>query len=57
MRKTLPMSIVVAMIAIPMLAAREKNPVRAVKKALLYAFGFAIFYLLAIRFIYPRLPS
>ena len=57
MRKTLLMSIVVAMIAIPMLAAREKNPVRAVKKALLYAFGFAIFYLLAIRFIYPRLPS
>ena len=56
MRKTLLISIVIAMIAIPVLAAREQSPVRAIKKALLYTLGFAIFYLLAIRFIYPRLP-
>ena len=56
MKNSLLVSIILAMIVIPIVAARDPNPVRAIKKALLYSLAFAFVYLLAIRFVYPRLP-
>jgi hypothetical protein len=53
--KLLLLSIVVAMVAIPMLAARDKSGHRALQKTVLLMVAFNLFYLFAVRFIYPRL--
>lgn len=55
MRSLLAQSILFALIAIPILAARERSAVRGLKKALFIYVCFAIVYTLALRFIYPRL--
>ena len=43
------------MIGLPVLAARDSNPRRGLKKAVLLSIVFNLFYLLAIRFVYPWL--
>jgi hypothetical protein len=53
--KLLLLSVVVAMIAVPILSARDANPRRSVKRLLLLITAFNLFYLFALRFIYPHL--
>lgn len=55
MAKFLLMSVIFGTIAMPVFAAREANPMRGLKKAVLLTFVFNLFYLFAVRFIYPRL--
>lgn len=57
MRSILVQSILLALVAIPILAARDRSVVRGLKKALLLWVCFAILYTLALRFIYPHLAS
>jgi hypothetical protein len=53
--KLLLVSVVVSMIALPILAARNTNATRALKKAVLMVVAFNVLYLLAVRFLYPLL--
>lgn len=53
--KLLLVSVIIAMIAVPILAARDESPMRGLRKTLLLIFVFNILYLLAVRFIYPYL--
>jgi len=48
-------SILLALVAIPIFAARDRSVVRGLKKALLLWVCFALLYTLALRFIYPHL--
>jgi hypothetical protein len=48
-------SVVIAMIALPILTARDTNPRRGLNRTLLLVVAFNVLYLLAVRFIYPRL--
>ena len=51
MSKGILLSAVIAMIAVPVWAARGKNPRAALKKALLFSIAFNVFYMLALRFV------
>ncbi len=55
MRDFLLRSVLVAIIVIPFVAAREPHPVPAFKKALALFVGFNILYMLGLRFLYPYL--
>ena len=55
MAKLLLVSILFALIALPALAARDPNPRRSLKKALLSFVAFNFLYLLAVRYLYARL--
>lgn len=56
MRSVLIQSILVALVAIPILSARDRSVTRGLKAALLLYACFAVLYTLALRFIYPHLP-
>jgi hypothetical protein len=51
MSKGIILSAVIAIIALPIIASREKNPKVGLKKALWYTIIFNIAYLLALRFV------
>ncbi len=51
MSKAILLSAVLAIIALPVIAAKEKNPRKGLKKAILYMAIFNLFYMLALRFI------
>lgn len=55
MSKLLLLSFVVALVALPILAARDPHPRRALKKTIAWTVAFNAFYLFALRFILPRL--
>lgn len=55
MAKTLLLSIVIGTIAIPVLTARDANPRRAFRKAVILIAIFNIIYILAVRYLYPHL--
>lgn len=55
MRDLLLRSVMLAMLIIPFVAAREPQPMRALKKAFAWFVGFNLLYMLALRFIYPHL--
>jgi hypothetical protein len=55
MAKALLLSVVIAMIAIPVFAARDHSPRRGLKKTLFLIAVFNLFYLFAVRYIYPHL--
>jgi hypothetical protein len=55
MQKLLLDSILFATVAIPLVCAREKNPGRGLRKAILYIAGFDLAYLVGVLFVYPRL--
>jgi hypothetical protein len=55
MRTALLQSMMLALLVIPLAAARDPRPVRGLKKAVVWFVGFNLFYLLALRFIYPHL--
>ena len=55
MGKLLLLSIVIATVAIPARAAREKNARKGLRKALLQMAVFNVFYLLGLLYLYGRL--
>ena len=57
MAKLLLLSVVIMMVAIPVLTARDRSAKRGLQKAIILMIVFNIFYVLAVRFIYPHLVS
>ena len=55
MAKLLLLSVVIMMIAIPVLTSRDLSGRRGLKRALVLIFFYNLFYLFAVRFIYPHL--
>lgn len=55
MKDTLLRSVMIAVLIIPFVAAREPHPMRALKKAVALFFGFNVLYMLALRFVYSHL--
>ena len=55
MQKALLMSVIVAMLAIPVIAARDVSPRRGLQWALICTLVFNMIYLFCIRYIYFRL--
>lgn len=55
MRNLVLRSILLALVAIPIIAAREPSQWRGLKKAGLLFVAFNLLYLLALRFLYPVL--
>jgi hypothetical protein len=53
--KLLLLSVVIAVVAVPLIAGQDRNPRRGLNKTLLVIFFFNLFYLFAVRFIYPHL--
>jgi predicted membrane-bound dolichyl-phosphate-mannose-protein mannosyltransferase len=53
--KAVLLSVIIAMIAIPVLAARAKSARRGLQWTIVGIVLFNLFYLFAIRFIYPHL--
>ena len=53
--KLLVISVIFAIVAVPIAAARDVNPARGVRKAVLYTLAFNVLYVLALRFVLPRL--
>lgn len=48
-------SILLALLAIPIVSARDRSAVRGLKKTLVCFAAFAVFYTLLLRFVYPQL--
>jgi hypothetical protein len=57
MKKFLLLSVLYAMILLPSLAARERHPVRGLKKAILMMVIFNFCYAFAVLVIWPRLDD
>jgi hypothetical protein len=55
MRSLLLQSLLLALLVIPIVAARDPRPRRGLKKALVWLLGFSFLYAVALRFLYPRL--
>ena len=55
MRNALLQSLMFALLVVPFVAARDPRPLRGLKKAVLWFVAFNLFYMFALRFIYPRL--
>ncbi len=53
--KILLVSILIAVIAIPIRAARTRSARLGLRKTILWMLAFNLFYLFAVRVIYPRL--
>ncbi len=57
MKKFLLLSVLYSLILLPSLAARERHPVRGVKKAILMMVLFNLCYAFAVLVIWPRLDD
>jgi hypothetical protein len=55
MAQVVLLSILIATVAIPARAAREKNPKKGLRKAILYVALYNAFYLFLLIFVYVRL--
>jgi len=55
MSKLLLLSILIASIALPAKAAREKNPRKGLRKTIVYVLLFNVFYLFGLMFLYGRI--
>jgi hypothetical protein len=55
MSKLLLLSVLIASIALPTIAAREKNAKRGLRKAIIYMLLFNVFYLFGLIFLYGRI--
>ena len=55
MAKLLLLSVVVMMIAVPVLTARNRSPQRGLRRTLVLTFVLNVLYLLAVRYVYPHL--
>jgi hypothetical protein len=56
MQKLLLTSVLLASVALPMRAARDRSAVRGLRKTVLWTVAFNVLYLIAILYVYPRLP-
>lgn len=54
MAKLLLLSVCLAMVGIPLLAARGMHPARALKGALIGVIAFNLFYVFLLRVVFPR---
>jgi hypothetical protein len=54
MDKLVLLSVLIALVTIPVLSARDRNQRRGLKRALFLVVAFNLFYMFALRFIYPR---
>jgi hypothetical protein len=54
MAKLILLSILFAMIGIPARAARDKNPRKALRKAIMQMLVFEVLYLLALKYVYSH---
>jgi hypothetical protein len=57
MKKFLLMSVLYAFILLPSLAARERNPVRGVKRAMAMVVAFNFFYIFLVLVVWMRLED
>jgi hypothetical protein len=55
MKELVAQSVLIALVAIPLLAALDRRAARGLKLTLLFYVGFCVAYTLALRFIYPHL--
>lgn len=55
MVKLVLISVVIGLVAAPLLAATDASPARGLRKALAYTLAADVFYLLLLRFVLPRL--
>jgi len=55
MSKLIELSIIFATIAIPAIAARQKDPAKGLRKVVINMLLFELFYVFAIRFLHGRL--
>ncbi len=55
MQKLLLLSILIAVVAVPSIAARDANPRRAFKRALFFFLAFCVFYVFALKFLFFKL--
>ena len=55
MAKMVLLSVIIAIVAIPLVAARSKSPRRGLQVTIIAIVLFNFFYLFAVRFIYPHL--
>jgi hypothetical protein len=53
--KLLLFSVIIMMVAVPMICASEKDARRGFQRMVLILVAYNLFYLFAVRFIYPRL--
>ncbi len=54
MAKIILLSVLIALVVIPVLAARMRNPRRGLKAAIFASFTFIVIYAFAVKFLYPR---
>jgi hypothetical protein len=57
MKKFLLYSILIATVAIPMIAASDRSPIRGFRKTVLWTVAFNALYLFGVLYVWPRLPS
>lgn len=57
MQKNLLLTILIATITIPMLAASDRSPTRGFRRMIVWMVAFNVCYLFAILYIWPRLPA
>ncbi len=55
MGKAILLSVILAAIVLPALAAREKSPRKGLRKTIVYALMFNAFYMLYLMFLYGRI--
>lgn len=55
MQKLLLLSILLATVALPMMAARAPRPVRGFMKMIVWVLAFDFLYLIGVLYVYPRL--
>ena len=55
MEKALLLTIAVALVVIPLLAAGDPSPTRGIKKTVVGIIAFDVFYLFLVRFVLPYL--
>ena len=55
MAKLVLFSVIIAMIGLPLFVGRSGSPKRGLQRTILLILAFNIFYVFAVRYIYPRL--
>jgi hypothetical protein len=55
MAKLVLLSVIIMMFTLPMMAGRDRNGLRGFKRMVFMMLLFNLFYLFAVRYIYPRL--
>lgn len=56
MKKFLLFTILIATVAIPMVAASDRSAIRGFRKTVLWTVAFNVCYMIAVLYVWPRLP-